>query len=433
MRLIFTILITKLVMKALRLFGGHGTALPGLIAEYLDPGVLKLLSKRFPSGIILVTGTNGKTSTAKIIRKILEQEGLRVFANKSGSNYTRGILSTIIEHATITGNLNYDIAVIEVDEAYMYKISALIRPKLIVVLNVMRDQLDRYGEIDNTATIIGNSLKYCEGVVLNYDDKRVYSLINTLTGDKKTTIFSVSKEYSKLLPSDDELHSETIVGTEDKARTQVELVEIKSINKRTILKMLIDNKEFVMSTKLEGIHNFANITAAVATVWHILEKFDDRNAKSIEKINPAFGRGEKFLVNEKLLYLSLIKNPGGFNQNIRAFVKDNIKNIVFIINDRYADGRDVSWLWDVDVEQLRDWQNKNSGKITCGGIRAYDMALRLQQDNLKTEYIDTNINSVLKRTIRNTPGNGEILLLPTYTAMLEVRKQLAKLSSVGKA
>lgn len=418
---LITVVIAKFLIVFLRLLGRHATALPGLVAERLHPRLLAKMMKTVPGGTIMVTGTNGKTTTAKILRKVLRAQGLKVLSNPSGSNFTRGILASIIDHASWLGRLNYDIAVLEVDEAYTPLVAAEIKPRTIVVLNVMRDQLDRYGEIDNTVSMIGRALKHSSGLVFNADDTPLEVLPQFV---KNTTAFAAAESINKLLPSDAELHAEQPPKTTTKHKADVILVGYQQQDDETTLKVQINNKNLEVKTRLEGVHNYLNVTAALATVQHMFEGIDQPAVEAISRIRPAFGRGEKIVIGGVIVHLALVKNPSGFNQNVRSYVSDSVGAILFIVNDRIADGRDVSWLWDVDLSPV---VKQSKIKVMCAGTRAYDMSLRLQHEGLHADIIETKINRVLARSIEQVPNDKELLILPTYTAMLETRKLLLKM------
>lgn len=416
---LLTVTTAKLVMLILRLFRRHATALPGLVVEQMHPHLLKSMAEDL-GGVIIVTGTNGKTTTAKLIRKLLEAQGQRVLANRSGSNFTRGILSSFIEHASFAGRLRYDVAVLEVDEAYTPRIAEEVRPRVVTVLNVMRDQLDRYGEIDHTAKLIGRALGFSEGAVLNADDPSVVALAPLA---KNVTTFGVAPKLRSLLPSDEELHANRRQARADHPAADLYLAGYDKLEATTTLEFKLGQQSFETSTQLEGIHSYVNIAAALATLQHLSGNLDQAILNAVAEVKPAFGRGERLVIDGVSTHLALIKNPGGFNQNIRSFLRPKIGVVLFIINDRIADGRDVSWLWDIDLIPLAQ---AKSTKVMCSGIRAYDMALRLEQEGISARLIEPRIGRALRRALGEVTEGEELLVMPTYTAMLEARKLLLK-------
>lgn len=421
----FVIGLAQLTTKLARLFGFNGTSLPGLIVERLSPNLLVSLSHKLPQGVIVVTGTNGKTTTAKMIRHLLENQGWRVLANRSGSNFTRGILASFIQHASLNGNLDYDIAVLEIDEAYTPHLSAQLKPHQMVVLNIMRDQLDRYGEIDHTAELISRAAANCQALVLNAGDPPVASLGSAVDSEVDVDYFGATAELKKQLPSDDELMGESQIKA-SKIGLDVALTGVKSQDGRTKLNISVGQQIFKIDYELEGVHNALNATAAIASINQLFG-FKTSDAQAMAGVKPAFGRGERLIIDNVPLHLALIKNPSGFNQNIRSFVRPSVGLYLIVINDRYADGRDVSWLWDVDLSSL-----PTDGKFILSGIRSYDMALRLQYEGIKDINIEPNLNRALSLAIEQTPNQSELLVLPTYTAMLELRKLLSKKTGADK-
>jgi len=422
-----TIITSKLAILGLRLIGRHGTALPGLMAETMYPGLLKYLAGRISGGVILVTGTNGKTTTAKMLRGLMEQRGLRVLANRSGSNFTRGILASVIEHAKLSGRLDYDIAVFEVDEAYCRWLAEQVKPRTVVVLNVMRDQLDRYGEIDTTAGLIGQSLKFADGAVLNADDPPVAKLNRQLNDAKNTTYYAVSPQLKNQLPSDEELLAGNGISPSQRPEAQIILRDFRP-EQDNLVSFAVNKTTLRAKLKFGGVHNAQNAAAALAALFSLFGNVSQKDADSLADIQPAFGRGEIINIKGVPTRLALIKNPSGFNQNIRAFAaKPEIGGILVLINDRYADSRDVSWLWDVDLSPLK---NLKRVKLFAGGIRAYDMALRFKYEDIPVTSVDNSIKSVLMTAVDSVPRGQELLVLPTYTAMLEVRKLVSKSSEL---
>lgn len=425
-----TITLVKILIRGLRLVGHHGTALPGLLAESIYPGLLKRLAAQLEGGIVIVTGTNGKTTTSKMLRGLLEARGIRVLSNRSGSNFTRGIIASFIDHTTWSGKLDYDMAVLEVDEAYCRLVARQVKPEALLVLNVMRDQMDRYGEIDTTAQLIGEAMEYAKGAILNADDPPVASLAGLLK-DKKTTFYGVSPQLKSQLPADEELLSgQSKLKLKSPSRPDLQLTDFQpeSNNRLTIND---GQSQYSLRLNFNGVHNAQNATAALAALKHLKGAIEQADLDSLASIEPAFGRGEQVSIRGVDTRLALIKNPSGFNQNIRAFALDKkIGAILILINDKYADSRDVSWLWDVDLATLKGRQKELP--VVCGGIRAYDMALRLSYEDIEPADIEVSIKSALKGAIDSAPKGKQLLILPTYTAMLEVRKLLSKTTELEK-
>jgi len=226
--------------------------------------------------IVGITGTNGKTTVVKMIVSLLESAGYKVFTNKTGSNFTRGILSALVDNSSLTGRLDADIAVLEVDEAYSRIIAKQVNPVATTVTNVMRDQLDRYGEIDKTADLIGDCLSLSKAAILNADDQPVAELADRLKEGATLTYYGVASKLRKSLPTDAEL-----LGDNDESATKNGIkkdVLLSSVDPPQIT-IELGGESFTTKIELEGVHNALNATSAVATVWHVLG--DEINIKDI--------------------------------------------------------------------------------------------------------------------------------------------------------
>lgn len=414
----------KTVKNITRLRGG-GSAMPGLVVERIDPNFVSETLSKLPKGVVVISGTNGKTTTTKMVTELLESQGLKVFTNKTGSNFTRGVAAALLSEINIYGKLKADIAVLELDEAHAVYFVEKIKPNYSLLLNVMRDQLDRFGEIDHTAkmleTIAVNTKK---AVVLNQDDPRVSKIAKSIK-KAKVNFFGLDKEIKSLFPSDDELHSK-IQATKTTDKNLVTLSSFNPINNTARFK--IDDKLFDLKMKLNGVYNVYNAGAALALVISIMgEKVNqEKLIGALANVQPAFGREEKIIVNNKKLELILVKNPAGFQLALKSFPPDDYVTMI-AINDNYADGRDMSWLWDVDFTSLQ-----KSKVSQVSGIRAYDMALRLRYDDVKVHHVGINVKKDLKKFLDNNPYNNKRVYC-TYTAMLKIRRELAKITKVNKA
>lgn len=417
-RLAATITVGKLVRHISRLRGGGGSALPGLVAEKLMPQFLARGLDQLPGGVIIVTGTNGKTTTTKIISDLLRKHGKKVLTNRSGSNFTRGVAATIVQQAKTTGHLDFDVAVFELDEAYAKKFVEQVKPEYVVALNVLRDQLDRFGEIDTTAKLIESVLKAAtKGCVVNADDARLKAIGDKLAVPVK--YFGTSAELKSLFPSDEELH-----GPAGKIKDSGADVELESFsNDRVSYK--IDGKLINQKLEITGQYNYLNGAAALALMRLVLPKAQPTETIFyLGSIQPAFGRGEVLMHGNQPIEVLLVKNPSGFRLSLLSFTQ-RAKTMI-AINDQHADGRDMSWLWDVDFHSLA-----KDGVDAVSGIRAYDMALRLQYDGVKFNSVSTDLIKSLRSFIARNP-NDRLRIFCTYTAMLEIRSQLAKITKTER-
>ena len=420
---IVVLALAKLLLKGLKLSGRNGSALPGLVVEKLYPGLLKKQLDQLENGVIVVTGTNGKTTTTKSLVFLLEQCGYRVLTNPTGSNFTRGIYATIVKYSRVSGGLDYDIAVLELDEAFSRLFAKEYPPKYVLALNVMRDQLDRYGEIDKTAEFIGETVSYAtQGVILNHDDPRVAAL-SEKTG-APVTYFGVSPDLKNQLPSDDDLHGthrkkHHKKGARKKSKNAVTLSDYKpgSIGFR------IEGKLYRSRVQIAGIHNAFNLSAALATAMVVCPDMEAQFiVPTMKDIPAAFGRGEIITINDKRITLALVKNPSGFRQSLRSYDTADFGSVAFVINDDFADGRDVSWLWDVDFTDV----DKANTKYTSG-TRANDMALRLKYDQTSATVVE-GINDLMAVILGDK--SEQALVFCTYTAMLELRGIMGKKTDI---
>ncbi len=407
-------------VKGIASLRGGGSALPGLVVERIDPNFIKQTLSTLPMGLVIISGTNGKTTTTKMVVELLESQGLKVFTNRTGSNFSRGVAAALLGAIDMQGNLDADIAVLELDEAHAVHFVDKIPPKFSLILNVMRDQLDRFGEIDHTANLLAQiASATTDTVVLNREDKRIASIAKSLN-DKKIRFFGLDDNLLQLFPSDDNLHNQTF---DSRNKIKADVVLSKFSDNSAVF--IIDDMTITTKLKLTGIYNVFNAAAALTLVRSILGKNINQTKliNSLSNITPAFGRGEVLTVNNRPLELVLVKNPSGFRLGLKSFDPTGYATMI-AINDNYADGRDMSWLWDVDFTSLT-----RLGVDQVSGIRAYDMALRLHYDEITIKNVDTNLKKSLKKFI-DSSGNLPMRIYCTYTAMTDLRRILRKTTTV---
>lgn len=415
----FVVILGKAVRYVARLRGG-GSALPGLFVERISPDFIKNTLADLPKGVVVISGTNGKTTTTKIVVALLEAHGLKVFTNRTGSNFTRGVAAALLGDIDIKGHLDADIAVLELDEAHAVKFVETIPPKFSLILNVMRDQLDRFGEIDATAKMLGKIAEATtDTIVLNREDQRVRAIKDSLS-DQNVTYFGLSDQLLPHFPSDDDMRSDTVKKSK---RPEADVLLTKYDDQGASFS--IGSKTVSTPIKLTGIYNVFNSAAAIALVRAILgnETKDDIVLSTLSSITPAFGRGESLQVGGQPLELVLVKNPSGFRLGLKSFPPQGYATMI-AINDNYADGRDMSWLWDVDFESFAE-----TGIAQVSGIRAYDMALRLQYDEVAISHIEPELPLALRQFIETNKDLPKRIYC-TYTAMLALRKELSKITKV---
>ena len=413
----YSVLMGKAVRYIARLRGG-GSALPGLFVEKIDKNFVKDTLAQLPHGVVLISGTNGKTTTTKMVVELLEGQGLKVFTNRTGSNFVRGVAAALLGEVTARGKLHVDIAVLELDEAHAVHFVNQIPPRYSLLLNVMRDQLDRFGEIDTTASMLEHIAKATtDTVVINREDPRLRRIAAHL--QKNVSYFGLDDSLRATFPSDDDMHAKTIGSTK---RPDADVI-LQSIGDQSTF--IISGKSLSTHLKLKGIYNIYNAAAALALTRAIVGKSLDEQKllNSVADVMPAFGRGETVTVHGQPCELVLVKNPSGFRLSLHSFDPANTATMI-VINDNYADGRDMSWLWDVSFESLR-----KNGVSEVSGVRAYDMALRLDYDDVSVGHVDTDIKKSLHKFLsdhRETPKR----IYCTYTAMLALRRELSKITRV---
>ena len=411
-------LLGKSVAGAVKLRGrSSGQALPGLVVETLVPGYLGAMLRQLPDGVVIITGTNGKTTTTKMVVELLRANGRRVLTNPTGSNLTRGIISSVSRQARRSGRLPFDIAVFELDEAYARRFTDAVKPRYVLGLNVSRDQLDRYGEVDKAAELISETmLAATHGIVTNADDKRLSAAARRAL--VPVTYFGVAPELLEYFPRDNELVAVGMPALPLEAVDAPPAVALLDFAGDTA-SYQIGQEKFKAKLLVTGQHNFQNAAAALALVRLLLPAaMPAALVRRLSTIRPAFGRGQVFrLKNGSELQLNLVKNPASFLQGLASYAEPGTK-IMVAVNDRVADGRDMSWLWDVDFTGLRGHD------VTCtAGTRAVDMALRLQYDEIAVGAVEPDTGKALERFCAMA---GDKIVFATYTVMLHLHAVLER-------
>ena len=419
--------------------GSGGTALPGLVMERTDPGFLKRTLDQLPAGVVVVSGTNGKTTTTKMVVELLQGQGLRVLTNRTGSNFVRGVLASLLTEVDAAGRVDADVAVLELDEAHAVRFVQLVKPRAALLLNVMRDQLDRFGEIDYTASLLHKVAAATTGaVVVNADDPRLGagSFVDGLPA--RISSFGAGEELRSLFVSDDELRAgappATAPGASAPADRSVPAPRVKLAGlEGRRARLEVDGAEHEVALAIPGIHNQLNACAALALALEVLGDGADLPVllEALSRVRAAFGRGEVLTLDERRVQLSLVKNPAGFRMGLLTAAEaqrvDGPETVMIAINDEYADGRDMSWLWDVEFEALR-----REGVAVVTGVRAWDMALRLRYDDVPVGEVEPDLGKALA-LLRRAPGAGQhrpMRIFTTYTAMLALRARLGEITDV---
>ena len=411
----------KLTLAALRLVGRRGNALPGLVVEKVFPGYLAGAMARLPQGVVVVTGTNGKTTTTKMVTTVLGEK-YRVLTNDTGSNFVRGAITATVEHATWTGRLRYDVAVFELDEAWAVRFVERVAPQHCLLLNVMRDQLDRFGEIDTTARLLGKVAAATTGhVVLNRDDERVAALATGTSA--QVSYYGVSPELRELFPNDEELYGGPVSVSSLPAAVELQTLPSPAHPPATLR---IEGADHDVVLRAEGPHNAQNACGAAA-LGLALGLSVDTVVGGLAKVSPAFGRGQSFDVDGRRVVLQLVKNPAGFRQTLRTLDAITPDAVVIAINDDYADGRDVSWLWDVDFAALAPLPSRRS----TAGTRAADMAVRLRYDDVAVDEIETDLEKAVRSAVASVGDGQYVVVFSTYTAMWALHAVLERLGTAA--
>ena len=432
-RFYILLIIARLIKLAINMRGqSSGTSFIGMIMLKISPNFLRYTSNYIKNENIAVTGTNGKTTTAGILSHILECQNKTVVHNEKGANMLSGIANTMA--LSIYPFKRFDYAVLESDEAYLSKLYDYLETDYLIVTNLFRDQLDRYGELNTTAKKIQEAIDKNPDLklILNADDPIV---VNFKTKDEIKPVYFgfenieyMDKNIESKAPM--ELFNCVQCGNVLKyskrfyaqqghyycdcgyKRPECDYrANAKIYKDYSVISIFHDGKAYEYKTYLTGVYNAYNVLAAA--VMAIELGYEDIQ-ESLFSYKTVFGRCETKIIKGHKALIQLIKNPTGASEVLKTVDLDS--DILIVINDNYADGRDVSWLWDADFELLKDSQKR----IITSGSRAYDMATRLKYAGVKEIKPIPNIHTAIHTITREAEGN--ITILPTYTALLEINK-----------
>ena len=425
---------------ACRITGKQGVTLAGQIALKIDPDILKELSGQVKEKIFVTCGTNGKTTTNNLLCSAIEAEGKKVVCNHTGSNMLNGVAAAFAQNASLSGNLKADYACIEVDEASTVRIFPHFKPDYMVLTNLFRDQLDRYGEIDITMNLLKKAMEMAPEmeVIVNGDDS-LSTYLAMESGNPYVT-FGIGEQYFKDQKDSGEIREGTFC---KKCGSRMEYhfyhysqlgdyycpkcgfarpkpdFDAEDVKVGDQLSFCVEGKHIVANYK--GFYNVYNILAAYAgvrTAGFAGEHFGDM----LRRFNPENGRMEQFRIKGTGVTLNLAKNPAGFNQNISAVMQDQApKDIIIAINDNAQDGTDISWLWDVDFDLLG---NDSVKSITVSGIRCQDMRLRLKYVDIPS-ILQGDVEKAIRDRVED--GTGNLYVLVNYTALFSTRNILKRL------
>jgi UDP-N-acetylmuramyl tripeptide synthase len=437
--------------------GRGGTSLPGKLLMRLEPHAIGRLAARLPNGSAVISATNGKTTTAAMVAAILERTGARLVHNRAGANMAGGVASALLQASRRDGRLSGDTGLFEVDEFWLGQVVDELRPRALLLANLFRDQLDRYGELDTIADRwAAVAAQSTAALVLNADDPTVADLGRARGGDAAVpgiSFFGVEDDgiaMAEMQHAADakhcrrcgapyrydaiylghlgRYHCDACGATRPSPEVSAHDVVLEGVDgARFTLRTPAGEREIALP--LPGLYNVYNALGAAALAITLGAGLDDV-AAGLEAVSPAFGRAETVAVAGRPVSIMLVKNPAGANEVLRTLVLEPGEHDLFaVLNDNVADGRDVSWVWDADFEVLAG----RLRRVTCSGTRAAEMALRLKYAGVPPERIavEPGLSEGLDRALAD--GDGRLFALPTYTAMLALRGVLVERGAAGSS
>ena len=423
---------------------GSGVTLPGLVARLIDPKILTTMSEMVGEKTIVTMGTNGKTTTNAILCKALEAEGKNVIINRTGANMLNGIISAFVLATDDKCQLNADYACIECDEFASKTVLPMLKPDCVLLTNISRDQLDRFGEIDITYNAIKSAFTSVPDttLIINGDDLLSYSL--ALECKNAFVTYGVSEQIFDAT-SKSEI-KESIFCRSCGEKLEYDFFHYGQIGiyhcpkcgmKRPDPDYTVSNVQYadeVYSFDMDGMHikstirspyNICNTLAAYVAI-NTMEAEKKNFQTMIESFDYGNNREDIFWIGDARVQLHLAKNPIGFQQKISSVLKDEKpKDVVILINDTYQDGEDVSWLWDVDFQYLA---NGNVKSITTTGTRRYDMGLRLKYENIPCNST-TNMKGLIEDLVKN--GTKNLYVIVNYTGLFSTNHLLTELAKAS--
>lgn len=438
MRKLAAIWAGKLLSAAGRLAGKKSSSSPGQFALKICPDLIRNLNKYVKKGIIVTCGTNGKTTTNNLMCSALEKKGYKVLCNRLGANMLNGVATSFLQEANLLGQLSVDYACLEIDEAYTPVLFKYFKPDVLIVTNLFRDQLDRYGEIDITSDKIRSAINMVPGLklILNGDDPLCVQFGQN--DNTKAYYYGISE---KVLPQTDETKEGRfcpVCGEEQVfnyyhysqlgdyycpkcgfKRPHIDF-DVKNVKLGTPMEFDINGQH--MKINYKGFYNIYNLISVYGALEVLGESNDDFNSL-LSEYKPQIGRMQEFAFKEKPVILSLSKNPAGFNQAIATVNTDTRKkDVIIAINDLVNDGRDVSWLWDVDFEKIAD---DNLNTLTTTGIRVWDISLRFKYSDIKVNHMTHDMADAVKRALAT--DSEAVYVLVNYTALFPTEGVLNEL------
>jgi lipid II isoglutaminyl synthase (glutamine-hydrolysing) len=416
--------------------GRGGTSLPGKLLMRLEPHAIARLSARLQRGSAVISATNGKTTTAAMVAGILERAGARLVHNRAGANMAGGVATALLD-----GPRDADTGLFEVDEFWLGQVVDELRPRALLLANLFRDQLDRYGELDTIADRWAQVAATTDAaLVLNADDPTVADLgrgaSSTYFGIEDDSMALAEMQHASdathcrrcgapyvydavYLGHLGRYHCESCGATRPEPQVAARAITLQGVRGARFT-LATPHGQRDIALPLPGLYNVYNALGAVALSMQLGATLD-QVAAGLAAVSPAFGRAETLRVGDRDLSILLIKNPAGANEVLRTLVlEDGEHDLLCVLNDNIADGRDVSWVWDADFEVLAP----RVRRATCSGTRAAEMALRLKYAGMPSDrlLVEPHLDAALDRALGN--GDGALYALPTYTAMLGLRDAL---------
>ena len=413
---------------------GAGTSAPGLVVQRLDPGFVDRRARLLSDGIVVVSGTNGKTTTAAMIADILRARGRSVLTNESGANLFRGVAT-----AFATANGDERAGVFEVDEGALERLTRVLQPRVLVLTNVFRDQLDRFGEPETVAGLLAGAARDLppgSTVVANADDPLLWHAVE----DLRPVAFGVRlpEGPSAASRSDGEPEVCPVCGATLRHRGRIlahlgpaacdacgwsnpepsVLADVVDQPRLDALRLAIGGVP--CDLRLGGVHNAYNAAAAVAAA-EAMGVSRIHSVSALGAFTPRFGRTESLEFEGRTLWVLLMKNPAGASALVQQVAHDpRIRAAAVLLNDRWADGRDVSWIWDADLESLVGL----GMPIVAGGIRADDIGVRIKYAGGRIAASANHLPDLLREIVAVTEPGDDVAVLATYTAMLAFRSEV---------
>ena len=439
LRLVIAISVCKLLIRIGRLVGKKGTSKPGEIALKICPDILTMLSGQVKGDIIAVCGTNGKTTTNNMIYSYLKANGKNVVCNNVGANMIYGVCCAFAAKASLLGKLDADYACLEIDEASAVKIFKFFSPDILVITNLFRDQLDRYGEIDLTVDYLKRALDLAPytKLILNGDDPVCAQFGRD--GKRECYYFSISQKALKTEEESSEGRFCPICGNKldynyyhysqlgdyycpacGFRRPEIDY-DATGVSTKDGIEFVVNGKDKIKLC-YRGFYNIYNVLAVYSAISASGVNVKDEFSKLFDDYKPQIGRMEEFNIGKPVI-LNLAKNPAGFNQAIMTFCEDKRKKDVIIsVNDYPSDGQDVSWLWDVDFERVYD---ENTNLLITSGRRVYDLTLRFKYSNINVDLYTNNIREAIEKCAES--NSEAVYVLVNYTELFKAQDILVEM------